>query len=83
MPASLVSGADSRRGAVGGVLSIFHSTESDIAPSVTVAFSVCVPAVRFSFSRSRLRLLVGLATVTPLIDHVTGRTRSAGWFVST
>ena len=81
---SVVSGVgEACARAVGATLSIFHSTVSDSAPSVTVAISVCVPAGRFSAPRSRLRLLAGFGTAVPLSVQVTGRTRSAGWLVST
>ena len=79
----LAAGADSVRWAVGSTLSIFHSTESVSAPSVTVARSVCVPTGRFSAPRSSVRRLAGFGTAAPLSVQVTGRTRSAGWLVLT
>ena len=77
----LAAGSDSVRWAVGSTLSIFHSTVSETAPSVTLATSVCVPTGRFSVPRSSVRLLVGFGTSVPFSVHVTGRTLSAGWLV--
>ena len=79
----LAAGSDSVRWAVGSTLSTFHSTESESAPSVTVAFSVCVPTGMFSVARSSVRLLAGFGIAAPLSVQVTGRTRSAGWLVFT
>ena len=80
---TVVSGVDRRRAAVGATLSIFHSTLSDGAPSVTLATSVEVPAGTVIAPRSRLRRLAVFGSSAPFSVHVTGRTRSAGWLVST
>src|SRR5690242_14816939 len=78
-PGKVVSGVERSTVVVGSTLSIVHVRVS--AP--TVAESVWLPADNATEARSRLRLLVGLASTVESSFHTTGDTESVGCVVST